>query len=217
MGTSYFFECLDLLAWDHPHAYGNKGTAVVPLLNIIGSSPRVWGQVVCGRSCQLNTGIIPTRMGTRNVILPTSRRIWDHPHAYGDKIRIRTVISDLIGSSPRVWGQEKPIVHPYHESRIIPTRMGTSGGSPLRRKIVQDHPHAYGDKRFQLSPAVTVKGSSPRVWGQDISTDTPLADGRIIPTRVGTRLANKNNPTETEDHPHACGDKSNRQGALTPS
>ena len=93
--------------------------------------------------------------------------------------------------------------------------MGTSGGSPLRRKIVQDHPHAYGDKRFQLSPAVTVKGSSPRVWGQDISTDTPLADGRIIPTRVGTRLANKNNPTETEDHPHACGDKGNSSKILS--
>ena len=129
-------------------------------------------------------------MGTRNVILPTSRRIWDHPHAYGDKIRIRTVISDLIGSSPRVWGQEKPIVHPYHESRIIPTRMGTSGGSPLRRKIVQDHPHAYGDKDYYVNFRRKRMGSSPRVWGQALSA-LPCCHGQgIIPTRMGTRHIN---------------------------
>ena len=40
-------------------------------------------------------------------------------------------------------------------------------------KIVQDfykaedHPHAYGDKRYNLYTSPNYLGSSPRVWGQD--------------------------------------------------
>ena len=156
-------------------------------------------------------------MGTRETNCTSVSRIKDHPHAYGDKRNQLYIRITNQGSSPRVWGQAAVRRSDVKLYRIIPTRMGTRIITLISAEKEWDHPHAYGDKRFQLSPAVTVKGSSPRVWGQDISTDTPLADGRIIPTRVGTRLANKNNPTETEDHPHACGDKSNRQGALTPS
>ena len=73
--------------------------------------------------------------------------------------------------------------------------------------VIQDHPHACGDKRQVLYPLRRVQGSSPRVWGQvieDIFID--LAHG-IIPTRVGTSERCTLPTTPLEDHPHACGDK----------
>ena len=51
-----------------------------------GSSPRVWGQVFISTYICTYTRIIPTRMGTRTISLSDILYLWDHPHAYGDKV-----------------------------------------------------------------------------------------------------------------------------------
>ena len=74
---------------DHPHACGDKFFNSGQLGFILGSSPRVWGQVrICGGQSTWS-GIIPTRVGTSCVYDAFS--IWseDHPHACGDKISLR--------------------------------------------------------------------------------------------------------------------------------
>ena len=111
---------------DHPHAYGDKLSAFILFANIVGSSPRVWGQVIDLTTSEVLDGIIPTRMGTR--ILPAIRfiRLQDHPHAYGDKWRLLRQAPTPPGSSPRVWGQANIPDVKQPEQRIIPTRMGTS-------------------------------------------------------------------------------------------
>ena len=53
-------------------------------------------------------------------------------------------------------------------ARIIPTRMGTRESSNVKFTSSKDHPHAYGDKVANKEESSNVKGSSPRVWGQDI-------------------------------------------------
>ena len=72
---------------DHPHAYGDKSEWHYQKNKYLGSSPRVWGQV--GESMRLlrQTGIIPTRMGTRGLRYSRVGLNQDHPHAYGDKLR----------------------------------------------------------------------------------------------------------------------------------
>ncbi len=50
-------------------------------------------------------------------------------------------------------------------------------------------------------------GSSPRVWGQAFLSLSRILCPRIIPTRVGTRRSNPKFDSQSEDHPHACGDK----------
>ena len=111
---------------DHPHAYGDKTLMLSEQKIIPGSSPRVWGQVEGVYSCVRLFGIIPTRMGTRSVLMFICRRKRDHPHAYGDKTILVIVIAVMIGSSPRVWGQVNMNVSYCLMLRIIPTRMGTS-------------------------------------------------------------------------------------------
>ena len=110
---------------DHPHAYGDKGRSSSKTPCYLGSSPRVWGQVIINRLFPNVQGIIPTRMGTRYADLQRFRRRWDHPHAYGDKSSGGSASTVMPGSSPRVWGQDASLTDTGRCARIIPTRMGT--------------------------------------------------------------------------------------------
>ena len=65
VGTSIIFGLYFVKKEDHPHACGDKFAIYNGLITIIGSSPRVWGQVDAVYSERKNAGIIPTRVGTR--------------------------------------------------------------------------------------------------------------------------------------------------------
>ena len=86
-------------------------------------------------------------------------------------------------------------------------RVGTSGGLVLAGAYNMDHPHACGDKCSLPLNNRLCSGSSPCVWGQGQLCLTACKLCRIIPMRVGTRLAKKSLDAYAEDHPHACGDK----------
>ena len=188
VGTSCLhLSCL--LHWrDHPHACGDKIYGASVLSTVIGSSPRVWGQVGTLLSALVLLGIIPTRVGTRcwwEVLSNTGK---DHPHACGDKKVTVSRLNTKTGSSPRVWGQGRFYIQICPDIRIIPTRVGTSYASCQCLPMLMDHPHACGDKLSSAFLSVFFQGSSPRVWGQVIGDLDTSAKLGIIPTRVGTRL-----------------------------
>ena len=107
-----------------------------------------------------------------------------------------------------MWGQVAVVVCCAFVNRIIPTRVGTSRPLVVLLPFIQDHPHACGDKISLNISGVSSAGSSPRVWGQDLSPTCIVTPSRIIPTRVGTRAGQGVFLNEEQDHPHACGDKS---------
>ena len=76
-----------------------------------GSSPRVWGQAGKTQTKADFFRIIPTRMGTRRVLLLIMIKTRDHPHAYGDKAIDNNTVALTKGSSPRVWGQVDKIIY----------------------------------------------------------------------------------------------------------
>ena len=86
-----------------------------------------------------------------------------------------------------MWGQASNDSLISMSIGIIPTRVGTRGFLSLAFCVVKDHPHACGDKRFSVVGFLCGKGSSPRVWGQEIYDKLTEMRARIIPTRVGTR------------------------------
>ena len=90
---------------DHPHAYGDKHQKMTNDQTGKGSSPRVWGQESPYTQISLLNRIIPTRMGTRIILISLLVTTKDHPHAYGDKIFLPLFYINTQGSSPRVWGQ----------------------------------------------------------------------------------------------------------------
>ena len=65
-------------------------------------------------------------MGTRKCIVDLFFELEDHPHACGDKNLTVKILSPVVGSSPRVWGQGVYNDICMHAYRIIPTRVGTS-------------------------------------------------------------------------------------------
>ena len=65
--------------------------------------------------------------------------------------------------------------------------MGTRKNKWQRYFLTRDHPHAYGDKNIRLPYHRSLRGSSPRVWGQAVLVSSAIAAPGIIPTRMGTR------------------------------
>ena len=111
---------------DHPHACGDKQKCVILYRQHKGSSPRVWGQDDNeGKTVGL-TRIIPTRVGTSKHQNNIDELSQDHPHACGDKQSKIILRIETLGSSPRVWGQDKKQIRIGFFARIIPTRVGTS-------------------------------------------------------------------------------------------
>ena len=64
MGTRLPFQAVKTRGRDHPHAYGDKLFDCGRMLKLLGSSPRVWGQVTDLVYSIDSERIIPTRMGT---------------------------------------------------------------------------------------------------------------------------------------------------------
>ena len=106
-----------------------------------------------------------------------------------------------------MWGQGYHIFRSYLFIWIIPTRVGTSTAKVSQSSCYGDHPHACGDKPHYSPLPVISSGSSPRVWGQAHYAQVAVRTQRIIPTRVGTRLADIRFSAICCYHPHACGDK----------
>ncbi len=113
-----------------------------------------------------------------------------------------------------MWGQEEILFGQQFGQRIIPTRVGTRTKPCHEEPESRDHPHACGDKKAFHLQFVWHRGSSPRVWGQEIGVIAINARQRIIPTRVGTRLSPRGLSLTARDHPHACGDKITGSGVM---
>ena len=105
VGTSIQTVILWHYLRDHPHACGDKSIHRPSYWAWTGSSPCVWGQEVLLTELLPKPGIIPMRVGTSFTPVILSKYLEDHPHACGDKQRIRHKVEDGEGSSPCVWGQ----------------------------------------------------------------------------------------------------------------
>ena len=125
VGTRNDVVILSEYAEDHPHACGDKSETCSENHLTLGSSPRVWGQVKNERAIAPQVRIIPTRVGTsiEKIIYIVPNR--DHPHACGDKPPPLLICFPLLGSSPRVWGQDLIDCQILDYCGIIPTRVGT--------------------------------------------------------------------------------------------
>ncbi len=187
VGTSAISPDNALGCKDHPHACGDKLCR--------------YGKEV------IKMRIIPTRVGTRIPYIKTKHCVEDHPHACGDKLCSLSIYDGSMGSSPRVWGQATQHHLRFIVCGIIPTRVGTSLYSFCGYTGRQDHPHACGDKKSITIIKKKVRGSSPRVWGQEDADKLQYLSRRIIPTRVGTSPDCACTCGLCKDHPHACGDK----------
>src|SRR5665811_856270 len=118
----------------------------------------------------------------------------------------------MSGSSPRVWGPRPHLTEQPSHCRFIPTRVGTTGMSIKWASSPAVHPHACGDHVVTHGDRLPYRGSSPRVWGPQVTWAKEHRTVRFIPTRVGTTTSDKRSATAMSVHPHACGDHARHAG-----
>ena len=69
------------------------------------------------------------------------------------------------------------------------------------------HPHACGERGITYLVPLPEKGSSPRLWGTEISGIVQAIKDRFIPTPVGNGRAARYFLRPAPVHPHACGER----------
>ena len=149
----------------HPHACGEQHDSRDGKTYSNGSSPRVWGTVVEPGAVHDAHRFIPTRVGNSHGSGLSHPSTAVHPHACGEQDQEPRPEVEDCGSSPRVWGTGAVRKLQALHRRFIPTRVGNSPSSGLRRPARPVHPHACGEQWAANECELVGYGSSPRVWG----------------------------------------------------
>ena len=172
----------------HPHACGEHFSIQLSEILGLGSSPRVWGTQPQIHVVAAFARFIPTRVG--NTLQVGGRQLQKtvHPHACGEHVSLRPNVSILYGSSPRVWGTPPRNRFSPAQERFIPTRVGNTDCSAIKRRFRAVHPHACGEHAVIEDKASGTGGSSPRVWGTHAKNTPRNMRTRFIPTRVGNTM-----------------------------
>ena len=113
-------------ALDHPRVCGEKFEIVEEKHYIVGSPPRVRGEVTSKSDVVSNCRITPACAGRRLCIIAASRSTRDHPRVCGEKDYAETFERFRIGSPPRVRGEDGKPCRSRAPALITPACAGRS-------------------------------------------------------------------------------------------
>ena len=113
---------------------------------VTGSSPRMWGTVKLGRRGAASERFIPTYVGNSGVICMASCSLTVHPHVCGEQFPDWNRAISKDGSSPRMWGTDRPAQDQPVPRRFIPTYVGNSAARRLSSRRSSVHPHVCGEQ-----------------------------------------------------------------------
>ena len=107
-----------------------------------------------------------------------------------------------------MWGTRNAGMNQKGRPRFIPTHVGNTRVPVTSSMEKAVHPHACGEHGNRPAWKVSIRGSSPRMWGTRRNACCSRCQTRFIPTHVGNTdsslAATRVNPV----HPHACGEHS---------
>ena len=104
-------------------------------------------------------------------------------------------------------GQDNMCIEKRANKRITPADAGTSLKNFRILVSLEDHPRGCGDKEILLLRHLLLRGSPPRMRGQELRHFGDLMGQRITPADAGTRLITMVGLEVNGDHPRGCGDK----------
>ncbi len=113
---------------------------------------------------------------------------------------------NLTGSSPRMWGTPFFTQPRACIIRFIPTHVGNTESTIIVIVIIAVHPHACGEHFTPHTTNHAHCGSSPRMWGTQLTINPKIAHLRFIPTHVGNTPRLRTCRDLDTVHPHACGE-----------
>ena len=150
---------------DHPRVCGEHVTAVDPLGNVWGSSPRMRGTHILSIRFRALGGIIPAYAGNTSTCSCRVTAGRDHPRVCGEHVIGHDLPSLKQGSSPRMRGTHpKDRRHPLITG-IIPAYAGNTPAWRISNQAMGDHPRVCGEHSDSGQCDVGIPGSSPRMRG----------------------------------------------------
>ena len=184
-GNTKPYKCRSVMMWDHPRVCGEHEFAVMALVAVLGSSPRMRGtQNISARQC-LRRGIIPAYAGNTFSDLRFELGEEDHPRVCGEHISIERLYCPSRGSSPRMRGtlRRRRCRAGYHG--IIPAYAGNTHVRHWRCRRQGDHPRVCGEHGHLTCHMDVMRGSSPRMRGTHRPGFCLCARIGIIPAYAG--------------------------------
>ena len=132
----------------------------------------------------------------------------------GEQPYLETNLHDIAGSSPSVRGAVLHKLGPFVHKGIIPACAGSRSWVAINPAAARDHPRVCGEQVVKAEQSVGGKGSSPRVRGAAISTQSALVDHGIIPACAGSSPHTTIYLRFCWDHPRVCGEQLELQTGL---
>ena len=135
----------------------------------------------------------------------------EDPHGCGENCVTIAARTELIGTSPRVWGKPtRPHATPA-ANRNIPTGVGKTCINNSSRLQTPEHPHGCGENFIRPQRGRKKRGTSPRVWGKQTLLIVDEFHQRNIPTGVGKTPRFPPLCQRRTEHPHGCGENKGRR------
>ena len=150
----------------HPRACGENIIDGFHKVVLDGSSPRVRGKQHPAGAGRRRRRLIPARAGKTGPRTPTRGAAPAHPRACGENHAGVGLLSDQVGSSPRVRGKHRGSFLGLGGGGLIPARAGKTAGVVRRLPRPQAHPRACGENVAAGLCGGGAEGSSPRVRGK---------------------------------------------------
>ncbi len=208
-GTSVRAIRVRMYVRDHPRGCGDKMVVLSASDGVMGSPPRMRGQVKETGAPQGYLRITPADAGTSGDFGWVPRANGDHPRGCGDKQTHEFMKNFCRGSPPRMRGQADPAGEDCPSGRITPADAGTSANWFSASSAWTDHPRGCGDKPGRQNAQTIARGSPPRMRGQVVHRDSGNLSVRITPADAGTSSLSRAGSCIYPDHPRGCGDKQN--------
>ena len=169
----------------HPHARGEDLIIVASGRQDAETSPRLWGRPDSQTLLNETNGNIPTPVGKTPDPCKNPQILKKHPHACGEDFRSEELPTDVLETSPRLWGRLTLATVSRIGFGNIPTPVGKT--LLVVRKFFKHkkHPHACGEDFWGTALHELAHETSPRLWGRLAFEQRERFCLGNIPTPVG--------------------------------
>ena len=193
---------------DHPRVCGEHMSVHFYAGYWQGSSPRMRGTLSVRNDSELGPRIIPAYAGNTEKVAAVGLDGRDHPRVCGEHLELSAVVSDVLGSSPRMRGTPFGRFRRQLLGGIIPAYAGNTRQRVIGHAILEDHPRVCGEHEMAEKTGRSDRGSSPRMRGTPDNVEGIRIFGGIIPAYAGNTSTPSETPPPRRDHPRVCGEHS---------
>ena len=148
-GRRHSLQCTPSARPDHPRVCGEKQPAFPFCFHVLGSPPRVRGEVTTCDTANRTARITPACAGRSRKNASLHFQFWDHPRVCGEKFKVSVKKRSKSGSPPRVRGEALRTYHLFVK-RITPACAGRREISLIGQPSLPDHPRVCGEKTKKI-------------------------------------------------------------------